>query len=256
MKKILITGAADGIGRALAFEFGKQGFSIIGVDIDAERSFATQGELIQRGYLARFIQADLSKLNFIESIISQLEPVDVVVHNAGISAVGAFENISWERQERVLDINLRAPIQLTNALLNKQFVNPSGSLIFISSLSHYAGYPGAAVYAASKDGVATYARNLRIALAKQNIHVLTVFPGPTRTTHAHRYSPDNGREPNRMPPHILAAYIFHAAQKKRRQLFPGVFAKVLAWMGLWFPAIAEGIIKKSLFDLLKGRTLT
>lgn len=256
MKKILITGAADGIGLALAFEFGRQDFSIIGVDFDVERSTATQSELIKNGTSARFIQADLSKPDSIGSILSQLEPVDVVVHNAGISAVGAFENISWERQERVLDINLRAPIQLTNALLNKQFINPSGLLIFISSLSHYAGYPGASVYAASKDGVATYARNLRIALAKYNIHVLTVFPGPTRTVHAHRYSPNNAREAKRMPPQILAAYIFHAVQKQQRQLFPGISAKIIAWVGLWLPSIAEGIMKSTFFDSLKGRTLT
>jgi short-subunit dehydrogenase len=255
MKTVLITGAADGIGRALAFEFAKHGYHILGIDFDAERSAHTQSELTQQGFTAKFIQADLSQPNFLDGVLPNLPPVDVLINNAGISAVGAFEQLDWQRQQRVLDVNLRAPIQLTTAILKNKLLNPNGSVVFISSLSHYVGYPGAAVYAASKDGLATYARNLRINLKKQNQQVLIVFPGPTRTTHASRYSPNNARESKRMLPETLAAHIVHAIEKRKEKLFPGA-AGVMAFFGLWFPALAERIMKRSLFDILNGRTLT
>jgi len=97
----------------------------------------------------------------------------------------------------VLAVNLTAPLHLTGALLQAGKIAPGGSLVFVSSLSRLLSYPGAAVYAASKDGLASYARSLAVALAPQKMHVLTVYPGPTRTAHARRYSPDNSREARR-----------------------------------------------------------
>ncbi len=255
MKTVLITGAADGIGRALAFEFAKHGYHILGIDFDAEISARTQTELTQQGFTAQFILADLSQPNFLDGLLPNLPPVDVLVNNAGISAVGAFEQIDWQRQQRVLDVNLRAPIQLTTAILKHNLLKPNGSVVFVSSLSHYVGYPGAAVYAASKDGLATYARNLHITLKKQNQHVLVVFPGPTRTAHASRYSPNNTRESKRMSPETLAVYIVHATESRKEKLFPGA-AGIMAFFGLWFPALAERVMKRSLFDILHGKTLT
>jgi short-subunit dehydrogenase len=251
MKTVLITGAADGIGRALAFAFAQRGYHILGIDFDAERSARTQAELTQQGFNAQFLQADLSQPNFLDDLLPNLPTIDILVNNAGISAVGAFEQLDWQRQQRVLNVNLRAPIQITTANLLK----PNGSIVFVSSLSHYVGYPGAAVYAASKDGLAAYARNLRIALKKQNQHVLVVFPGPTRTAHASRYSPNNARESKRMSSETLAMHIVRATEKRKDKLFPGA-AGVMAFFGLWFPTLAERIMKRSLFDILRGRTLT
>ena len=255
MKTVLITGAADGIGRALAFAFAQRGYHILGIDFDAERSARTQAELTEQGFTDQFLQADLSQPNFLDDLLPNLPAIDILVNNAGISAVGAFEQLDWQRQQRVLNVNLRAPIQLTTAILKNNVLKPNGSIVFISSLSHYVGYPGAAVYAASKDGLAAYARNLRIALKKQNQHVLVVFPGPTRTAHASRYSPNNARESKRMSPETLAMHIVRATEKRKDKLFPGA-AGVMAFFGLWFPALAEHIMKRSLFDILHGRTLT
>ena len=173
----------------------------------------------------------------------------MLVHNAGINCVAPFARSDLARQQAVLDVNLRAPLQLTAALLRADKVARGGTLVFVSSLSRFVSYPGAAVYGASKDGLASYARSLAVALAPQNINVLVVYPGPTRTAHARRYSPDNRREARRMPPEVLAAAIYRAVERRQRTLIPGFGNQVFAFVGRWLPAPVEWAMKKTLLNV-------
>lgn len=250
----VVTGAAEGIGRALVEVFGAQRYSMTGVDVNAARAAQTQAELSARGCSLQFIHADLGELDDLTRLAAALiagPAIDVLVNNAGISCVGAFARSELAQQQRVLDVNLRAPIQLTTALLRADKIRRGGALVFISSLSHYASYPGAAVYAASKDALAAYARSLAVALAPQGIHVLVVYPGPTRTAHARRYSPDNRREAQRMAPEALAASIHRAIERRQRRLIPGLGNRVTALLGQWLPAPVEWVMKKTLFEKLQ-----
>jgi len=254
MKQALITGAADGIGRALARRLAQAGYAITGLDVDAERAGQTQAELTQAGATASFMIIDLADEAEIEQALQRLAagpPFDLVIHNAGISAVGRFAGSDLARQWLVTQINLVAPLRLTAGLLRRQKVRAGGSLVFISSLSYFAGYPGAAVYAASKDGLAAYARSLSVSLAPQQIQVLTVFPGPTRTAHARRYSPDNRREDGRMPPEAVAEAIFRAEQAGKSRLIPGGQNKLMGLAGHLFPGLLELGMKKMILEKLE-----
>ena len=155
------------------------------------------------------------------------------------------------RQQAVIAINFAAPLLLTAGLLADGQMTTASAFVFISSLSHFASYPGAAVYAASKDGIASYARSLGVALAARQIHVLTVYPGPTRTAHARRYSPDNRREAKRMPPSQLAAHMLTALQKRRRQLIPGFSNRAVALISRLWPQPIEQIMRRTLYDRLR-----
>jgi len=249
----VITGAADGIGRALALAFAAQGYTITGVDFDAERSMRTQAEVINQGGKARFIIADLSDAQHLARIVDQLTerpPIDVLIHNAGISAVGPFADIPIEEQMRVLDINFRAPLLMTRDLLANDCMAEGGTVVCISSLSHFASYPGAAVYAASKTGLASYASSLSVASMRQGVHALTVHPGPTRTAHARRYSPDNSRENRRMSPEMLARRILDAVHARKGRLIPGTANRLFALSGRLAPGLTEAIMRKTIFDPL------
>jgi short-subunit dehydrogenase len=112
----------------------------------------------------------------------------------------------------------------------------------MSSLSHFVGYPGASVYAATKDGIASYAWSIRQELRSDNIHVLSVYPGPTRTAHARRYSVDNTHEHKRMHPDELARQIYKCVANRRRTLVPGLSNGVMAGFGKWLPGIAERVM--------------
>lgn len=240
-KKIVITGAAKGIGHALAQRFATEGFHVIGIDREPHKAETT-------------LLSDFSSDNDLSILIEQLKtlaPIDVLIHNAGISHVSRFEDSDLEQQQLVLQVNLFAPMRITNVLIESNTFSESASLIFISSLSHFTGYPGAAVYAMSKDGLAAYAEGLRRSESMIGKHLMTVFPGPTRTGHARRYSPDNTRESSRMLPETLAEYIFRAYQKRKRNLIPGIRNQLAAWLGRWFPSLTERMLCKAILNKLK-----
>jgi short-subunit dehydrogenase len=255
MKRALITGAADGIGRALAEQTARTGYSILGVDVDAERSAATVAALQGQGAEIRFLQADLADGVAVDQLVTQIAaeaPVDLLIHNAGINAVGDFGALPIAHQRAVMSINLTAPMVITAGMLAAGRINPGATVVFISSLSHFVSYPGAAVYAATKDGLASYARSLRVALAPQQINVLVVFPGPTRTAHARRYSPDNSREDKRMAPADLASQILRAVENRQWTLIPGWNNRLFAIAGRIAPRLVEQAMRKILYEKVSG----
>ena len=176
MKHAVITGAAAGIGKALAHCFAQAGHAITGVDIDTAGAARVERELN-----ARFLIADLRSEADIARVLPELiqgKAIDVLIHNAGINAVGRFPDIDIENQEQIIAVNFYAPMVLTAALLKADLIAKGASIIFISSLSHYTSYPGAATYAATKSGLASYARSLSIALAPAEYSRHDSFPRP------------------------------------------------------------------------------
>lgn len=256
---VLVTGAADGIGRALAWRFAADGYLVSGVDRDAGRATQTQGEILNRGGRARFIIADLAARGGVDDVVRAAAgwpPVDVLIHNAGINCVGPFVATDLARQRTVVVVNFTAPLLLTAGLLRERSLAAGGMLVAISSLSHFVGYPGATVYAATKDGLAAYARSVRLALAGAGVGALVVYPGPTRTAHARQYSPDNRREQRRMSPEMLAGLIFAAVQDRRRALIPGAGNRIAAGIGRLAPGIMAGIVRRTLYaPLARARHL-
>jgi short-subunit dehydrogenase len=248
----VITGAADGIGHALAKAYTSSGATVTGIDVDVTRATQTQADLINAGGRIRFLIADLTSLPKMNNILERLAtrpPIDIFIHNAGINAVGPFITSDIQQQSKVIDLNFTAPLLLTAGLFQRNLLTPQASFACISSLSHFVSYPGATVYAATKDGLAAFARTL--AVAYPNKHILTVYPGPTRTAHARRYSPDNSREEKRMPPEVLAAQIVTAIQQHQRQLIPGFANRLMAVAGRLWPTLTEQIMRRLLYDRLR-----
>ena len=254
MKRCVVTGAASGIGRALAAAYVAEGFEVVGIDRDESGLVEVKKEL---GEPFSFIQVDLGERERLASLVTQLaqgSPLGVFIHSAGINHVGAFVNSDLSRQRSVLEVNLSAPLLLTAHLLRQEVLKRGSSLVFISSLSHFVGYPGAAVYAASKSGLAAYARSLSVALAPRGVHVLTIYPGPTRTPHAAKYSPggasDKRLESRRMSPDVLAQKIVRAVRAKRPVLVPGLSNKVIASIGRLAPGVTGRVMRRAILDKL------
>jgi short-subunit dehydrogenase len=232
--RILITGASQGIGAALVAEFQARGCSVTGVDVQP----CSQ----------EILTLDLGQPSTWDSFWPLVnQPFDLVIHNAGISATGAFASISEVVSARVLAVNFLGPMRLNAELFARGLISAQGDFIFISSLSYYAGYPGASVYAATKAGLAAYGNGLRAARKASGGRVLNVFPGPVRTAHAREHSPDNRYEHKRMEPTVLASAIYAAWQRGSQRLVPGVGNKLSALLAWLFPRTMTALMRRIIF---------
>lgn len=241
--KALVTGAAAGLGLALTQTLLSRGGEVVAVDRTAMEQ--------ARGLKPRV--CDLADRVSVDRLLPQIGedgPFDLVVHNAGISATGRFEEIPADAYDRLLAVNLEAPMVMTASMLESGAFAAGSRLVFISSLSHATGYPGGSVYAASKDALAIYARGIRKDLKKRGVHVMTVFPGPLRTTHAERHAPPGADGERRMEPATLARSILKSADRRRRVLYPGLPAKAGLFAGTLMPRLTTRMMRRIIFEKL------
>ncbi len=246
-RKAIVTGGCHGLGRALVISLIERGFVVTVLDCD-KSELETLSDQFPANIVSHYI--DLTSPAELEIVVDELiktGPYDLVFLNAGISATGNFETISALAYEQLLLINTQSTLVLCAALAGNKAIRASGTIIFISSLSHVVGYPGAAVYAASKDAIAIYAKNIHKAYAKSNISVLTIFPGPIRTNHAQRHAPAGADPTKRMDPAILAVKIIEATDRNRKVLYPNLAAKLSHIAGRIAPRAITRLMHKIIY---------
>lgn len=243
--RALVTGSSSGIGLALTQALTHRGWSVTGLDSQPPQQPPSGG----------FLLWDLSRADIAEALMPRLadaQPFDLVIHSAGVNSVGPFQALPWESQQQVLRVNFQAPLCLTSALLSRGLLARGGRLVFIASLSHFLGYPGASTYAASKDGLVSLARSLGVAMGAGR-KTLVVYPGPTRTPHARRYSPDNRHEHRRMLPERVAKEIIQALDRGQAHLVPGWRNRLAALLGWLFPEMASRLMRRWLYLKIESR---
>ncbi|MFK8023242.1 MAG: SDR family NAD(P)-dependent oxidoreductase [Ilumatobacter sp.] len=239
---VVVTGAGNGLGRSLALACRARGDAVLAVDCDDEALTCLEG--------VTSVDVDLLAVGAVDHIRNALtEPCSEIHHVAGISGTGRFEEIPPDHHERVLTLNFEVPMQITCALLAAGAFAPTARHVFIASLSRFTSYPGATSYAASKDGIASFARSLDAALPER-MSAHCVFPGPLRTAHAARYSPDNSaaKVRRRQDPDDAAAAILRQLARGRTRIFPNAAARGFAAAGVLAPGLVGGALRRSLFE--------
>lgn len=244
-----MTGGVHGLGHALVQQLLSRDYQVHVVDHDDKGlqnlHDTANGEVTTH-------QLDLSDITNLKGEMANLikqGPFDIVILNAGISATGKFEKIPVKAHQKVLAVNLTAPMIIASGLARGGMSSKSG-LVFISSLSHAVGYPGAASYAASKDALAIYAKSITKPFARIGIAVTCVFPGPVRTGHAEKYAPKGSNDKNRVAPEELALGILKAAKAKKRTYYPGPMAKISRLIGWIAPGFITAKMRKLIFEKL------
>lgn len=167
--RVLLTGAGGGIGSAMAEALRSAGAAVLGV-----------GRQIRPG---DWVRADLATGDGIAAVVeaSAAFGSNVVVHAAGVPAFGALGALGPEQLQRVLQLNLLAPMQLTQALLPQLLAQPRAQLVFVGSALGRIGLPGFSAYGASKAGLHGFAEALRRELADTPVRVQILGPRSTRT---------------------------------------------------------------------------
>jgi NAD(P)-dependent dehydrogenase (short-subunit alcohol dehydrogenase family) len=180
-KVAVVTGAARGIGRAIAEGLHAGGARVLLVDRNAAGVEAAAAALrAVNGNKADPLVADLADPASIASLAGQVRAcannIDILVNNAGIELDLPFEQVNAELFDRVIAVNLRAPLLLTQALIGL-FPSSGGAIVNISSIHADHAFANAIPYACSKAGLVALTRNLALELAPRQIRVNAICPG-------------------------------------------------------------------------------
>ncbi|MCD8207719.1 MAG: SDR family oxidoreductase [Bacteroidales bacterium] len=180
-KTILVTGASSGIGRACAIECAKVGAKIFLSARDETRLEETRSQLSGEGHTV--VSSDLSDDSGIEKLIASIsEPLDGIVHCAGIHKLRPFMFAARKNVDETLRINTLAPLELTRALLKKDMVEDGSSIVFMASISgSHVVANGQVAYAASKAALCGAAKVMALELAAKKIRVNCICPGMVET---------------------------------------------------------------------------
>ena len=176
-KKILITGATGGIGKALVKKFVSLEGSVLATGTKTEKLEALKKEFSNINIL-KFDISDHSKIEeFVENVSSQLNGLDVLVNNAGINADNLSLRMKDEEWKKVIEVNLGSTFFLCKYAIKKMLKNKYGRIVNITSVVGHTGNLGQANYAASKAGINGMSKSLAIEYAKKNITINCVSPG-------------------------------------------------------------------------------
>ena len=175
-KRVLVTGASSGIGKAIAIESSKMGASIIITGRNEERLKKTYYLLKGNGH--GLIVADLSVKEDIERLHKELPVIDGLVNCAGLTKVAPFSFATRDSFEEVMNVNFFAPTELTRLMVKTKKIRKGASIVFISSVSGvYCSAVASAIYSSSKGAVNGLVKGVALDLAPKGIRVNSVNPG-------------------------------------------------------------------------------
>ena len=180
-KKILITGATGGIGHSLVKKFYELGSVILATGTNQNKLDKLKNEF-KNINIKQFKLDDHQKIEqFIESCYSDLQGLDVIINNAGITADNLSVRLTNESWKKVIDLNLTSTFLMCKHSIKKMLKNKNGKIINITSIVAHTGNIGQANYAASKAGIIGFSKSLAVEYAKKGINVNCISPGFIKT---------------------------------------------------------------------------
>lgn len=175
-KRILVTGASSGIGRAIAIECAKMGAEVILTGRNQARLEETLSQLPAANH--QFFSLDLTDMADLANFVEELPKLDGFVSSAGIIEQTLIRFLETEEIEEQIRVNLLAPMQLTRLLVQQKKLNKAASLVYISSINgNESAYLASSVYGASKSGLTGFVKEVALELASREIRANCIHPG-------------------------------------------------------------------------------
>jgi len=251
-KRVLITGASSGIGKALAVELGEKGAHLI-LSARSRAPLEKLSKLIKRKFpLNReplVVPCNVCNTKEIQSLFTicrdQLGSIDILVNNAGIGVYGEAALISMEDNRGIMDVNYFGAVQCILEAIPLMKINGCGVIVNICSVAGIYGIPYLSAYGASKAALQTFSQSLQAELRKDRISLLIVNPGYTRTGFfRNEKKVGKAMRPSRTyaPVKEVARSITSAMMHHRQQIVMSKTGKALAAMHGIFPGMVRKVM--------------
>jgi NAD(P)-dependent dehydrogenase (short-subunit alcohol dehydrogenase family) len=241
-KIVLITGAAGGFGSALARLLLREGSALIladqpGAPLRAAAEGAARAAAQAPGRIIGFASADLSAPEGaaqLHAAVGRISPrIDILVNNAGVGVYGRIDHIPAEKWERVMQVNLLAPMRLTGLVLPQLIAQGSGHIVNICSAASLVGAPGLGVYSASKFGLRGFTESLARDVGRHGIDVTGIYPFFAHTPILRSEQFGLQGPPASVPraligdPERIMAALVRGIKRRRRHIYPTMIARAI-----------------------------
>jgi short-subunit dehydrogenase len=255
-KIVVITGATGGLGAEMVKAFLKEGSHLILTDLyqSALETIYKEVEFIRPGKILGRIALDLTQPNSPEELaqfVRSFGSPDILVNNAGIATFGKFSDTPREKWEKIMELNLLAPMKITHKMLPLMIPRKSGHIVNISSVAGILASPGLVAYSTSKFGIRSFGEALHAELRELGIKVTNLYPFFTRTAilDSEQFGVKNKKSlPDFLlsePEEVIKELIF-GIKHDHLHVFPGIiaksldiFSKLTPWL---FQDMAKGVM--------------
>lgn len=240
-RRVLITGAASGLGKSLALRFAADGWRVAVCDLDEDRLSQTAEEIDRAGGTCMYLRADVTSEQDIEQLAGSVSDhwggLDVLVNNAGIAIAGRTDETSMEEWRRIFEVNFFGVLRTTQAML--PLIAQGGHIINVASFAGIAAAPGLVAYNTTKAAVISFSESLRAELVDREIGVSVACPAffKTRLMETSGAPHDKTRamvervmERSKITADDVAEQVFASVRTRQFMLIPHVDAR---WYWRW-----------------------
>jgi short-subunit dehydrogenase len=247
--RVLVTGASSGIGRELVLELARQGSDVVAMARRKEKLDSLVQEASVRGHSVSYFSGDVTDPGLRQAALDfcqeELGGLDCLVNNAGIGAIGPFEQADEERLRRIMEVNFFAPVEFTRAALPMLKRSPHSLIVNVCSVLGHRAVPFKSEYCASKFALHGFSDALRAELARDKIDVLLVSPSTTQSEFFDHVIGDKQKPRGRlgaMTPAKVARRIAWAMRSGRHEIILPLGGRLLVWLDRLCPPLADRLV--------------
>jgi short-subunit dehydrogenase len=256
---MLITGASQGIGRALADLAARRGARVLAAARSLELLKDLSDSVRGRGDQLEMIQADVTsgedRLRMLEAAVSAFGGLDILVNNAGIGATGHFADVSPDRLRKIMEVNFFALAEMTRVFIPLLRLGNYPAIVNISSVAGKRGIPARSEYSASKFAVQGFSEALRAELEKDGIDVLVVSPGLTQTNFSKNMLEQKAKVQldhlRGMTAEAVAEATLRAIERGQHETCLTFQGKLMTLVNRFLPRLADRIAARKVRELFK-----
>jgi short-subunit dehydrogenase len=253
-KRILITGASSGIGKALATQLAHQGAKLVLAARSEEKLKALSDSLPGAAFV---VPTDITNEHDREQVLNRAVEhfggLDVLINNAGIASWDHFANSTEEILRQIMEVNFFAPAELIRKAIPILTQGVEPAIVNVASMCGRRAMPAWSEYSASKYALCGLTEALRGELARFDIDILLMIPGLTKSEFSQHFLRSEGKAKieydKGMPPEDVAARIVRSLQKNKTETWIGSDTNWMLRVNRWFPRLVDYLVARKVTKL-------